>query len=124
MGEAADRYAAVSREQFENYKKFGYPIEDSLIGMIGDKAALGANMERAQGIASTIGSVAASETDRNMRGYGIATTQDQEATNLRLNNLSTTASMANARNFVRGATLDREKQIIVGGAPNDGLPTV
>ena len=121
---AADRYAKVSREQWENYKSFGFPIENQLISMIGNKEILGKNLTAATGLAQKVGDVSASEVNRGLRGYGLVPTQAQSITNRRLNNLTTTANMASARDYVRGSTLDLNRQILIGGAPNDGLQEV
>jgi len=124
MGQAADRYAAISRDQWENYKQFGYPLENSLIDMIGNQTLLNENLAAASGLAQTSGSVAASEAKRGLQAYGINQTQAQTTTNTRLNNLQTTANMASARDTVRSDTLDRDRQILIGGAPNDGLTDI
>jgi hypothetical protein len=121
MGEAADRFAAISREQWEEYKKFGVPIEDKLLAMRKNGAALETNLSAAQGLAKDVGLVSASEANRRLAGYGVAQTNDQATVNARLNTLSNTANMASARDFVRGSTTDRDRMILVGGAPNDGL---
>jgi len=118
---AAGRYAAVSREQWDNYKKFGYPIENELVGMVNNEQLLNRNIAAASGLAKVSGKVAASETRRRLSGYGLGETAAQKVTNRRLNNLATTANIASARDYVRSDTLDRNRQILVGGAPNDGL---
>ena len=124
MGEAADRYAAVTRSQFENYKQFGYPLEDTILGMMNNNQTLDANLTAGQGIASTAGNVAGSEVTRGLQAYGANPTAGQTVTNNRLNNLSTTANTASARDFIRGATLERDRTILTGGAPNANLQNI
>jgi len=123
MGEAADRYAAVTREQWNNYKQFGIPVENKLIGMMDNKENLAADLASAQSLVRTAGDVAASETDRSLSQYGVAQTTDQKKVNTRLNKLTTTASMGDARNFVRQEDRDIN-QTILNGSPNAGLDTV
>lgn len=117
---ATDLLAKVSREQFEQYKKFGYPIENQMIGMIGVPQT---SLADATGMASSIGAVQSSEANRSLAGYGLTQTADQAATNSRLNSMNTVATMAGARNAVRQGSKDLDQQILIG-APNDGLPNV
>lgn len=123
MGAAADRYAAVTREQWNNYKQFGIPIENKLLGMMNNKGDLATNLSAVSNLVRTSGDVSASETNRALGQYGVLPTADQQRVNARLNNLSTTASMADARNYVRQEDEDLS-QTILSGAPNSGLNTV
>jgi hypothetical protein len=123
MGEASDRYTALTREQWGNYKRFGIPNEDYLLDRLDNKAILGTNLASAEKTVQTAGNVAASELNRGISQYGITQSADQMRVNERLNKLSTTAGMASARNFVRQEKRD-EDQTILNGSPNTGLQTV
>ena len=123
MGEAADRYAAITRDQWKNYKLNGIPKEEELLGMIDNKATLNQNLASATNTVREAGKVSGLETARALSQYGVQPSADQQRTNSRLNSLSTTASMADARNFVRQEHLDLG-QTILNGAPNSGLDTV
>jgi len=123
MGAAADRYAAITRDQWNNYKLYGIPKENELIGMIDNKATLNQNLANATNTVQTAGNVAGLETARSLSQYGVTPSADQTRTNNRLNSLNTTASMADARNFVRQEHLD-QGQTILNGAPNSGLDVV
>jgi hypothetical protein len=124
MGQAADLYAGLIRSQWETYKQTGYPLENAQLSMYKNNSTLNSNLAAATGLAKTAGQVSASETNRSMASYGIAPTQAQVATNARLNNLTTSVNMANARDAVRSNTQELDRQILVGGAPNDGLTVV
>lgn len=121
---AADRYAAISREQWNNYKKFGYPIEDYLLSQIGNKELLASDLQSATQNAQLAGNTAEQSTARRMASYGINQTSGQAATDARLNNLTSTANIASARDAARENAKERDMNILIGTAPNDGLTDV
>lgn len=118
---ASHRYARVLRENWEWYKTFGVPTEDYLNSMIGNGETLRTNLQDAQQYAQNIGTRSANETKRALAGYGLRPTADEAKVNNRLNQMNTVAAMSDARNAVRRNTQDLDRQILIGGAPNDGV---
>jgi hypothetical protein len=121
---AAANYAQVTRQQWEEYKKFGVPVEDKLISMIDNQGQVNQNLADATSYGMNRAIVNKNESARKLQGYGIEPTADEAKVNNRISQMNTTASMGDALNAVRRNAKDLDRQILIGGAPNDGLDAV
>lgn len=112
--QAAHNQAAVARADYEDYKRRFMPIENELIGMLGNRAVYGQNVDRAVDATQQAFDTTAGEYQRGLWRYGIRPSQQQQADQDRKMGLASTAAQAEAANRVRMQTKDRNMRIMGG----------
>lgn len=112
--------AALTRQQWEDWKTQFQPVFTQLSDTIGDEQTQQADINRASAVVNRSFDAVSSDMDRRNAQYGVspdATTQQAMDTNL---GLSRAASMASARNRTRDAIENREMGLMVGGLSSIG----
>jgi len=118
MGEAADRYARVSRSQWEDYKARFQPLEDELFQAFDNPGLVQASLNDAGRAVEDSFFRANQNLEMNLSRYGLAETADQKRAVDRNAELAKTATLASARNMVRQRAKDRDKELALGSIPN------
>lgn len=117
--QASAMRAAIARDLWEDYKTRFVPLEDRLIGTIGNKALQAEQIEKSQELVGQGFDVADTGYRDTMRGYGLTLTPAQEQAYARRSNVSETASKVGAANLTRRAIQDRDLAAMglnIGGA--------
>lgn len=112
----ADRNRSkIARAEWNDYKKRFRPIENELIGQIGDRSTYADAVTRSTESVSDTYQTGLGELDRNMARYGVTQSDIERADNARRYGLSRATSMAEAANRARSAVKNRNMQIMGGG---------
>ena len=112
--------AKVARAEFEDWKTRFRPVEQELIGQIGDPGVYRENVDRATESVDTAFTTGAGETQRNLSRYGVQPSAIESTQQQRQYGLSKAKATAEAANRSRSAVKNREMQVMAGGlAPRD-----
>jgi len=120
MGIAADRYAKITREQWQDYVKHGIPIENKLINMFNRQ---GSSVGDTTSLASKIYSNLSPRTDMFLARYGLSQTAAQRRENEKADSLARIIGLATLRDRMRQAKTDLNQQILLG-TPGTGLDVI
>lgn len=119
-GSAADRFATITRAQWEDYKKRFNPIEDQLLAAYGNPAMRESAITAAQGLTNKAFDTAEATEARELSRYGVTRNADETAANIRTKGLSRTAALVNAANKTRQHIAERDIQLASGSIPSGG----
>ena len=120
MGIAADRYARITREQWQDYVKHGIPIENKLISMFKSQ---GSSVGDTTSLASKVYSNLSPRTDMFLARYGLSQTAAQRRENEKADSLARVIGLAMLRDRMRQAKTDLNQQILLG-TPGTGLDVI
>jgi hypothetical protein len=113
---AADTYAQVTRDQWQQYVSQFVPIENQLINYATDTQLPAENMQRAITGVQNAFQTQQGQTQRRLSGYGISLNPQEQAAATREQNLSQSLGEVGAANAARDFTVNRQRGIL--GAPN------
>jgi len=118
--QASRNQAKLARSEWDDYKTRFVPIENELIGQIGDPSVYRENVGRATDSVSDTYATGAGEFERNMSRYGVQPNAEEKAQTERQYGLSRATAMTEAANRTRASVKDREMQLMGGGlAPSN-----
>jgi len=115
---ASERFAALTREQWQNYVNTFIPIENQLIDYATDpgvvqKAMSAASTNVADAYGAQEGAVA-----RRLRGLGVSLSADEQAAQQRATGLSRSLADVQAQNVARDVTTSRQQSLLGNPAPD------
>lgn len=112
---ASENQAALARAEYDDYKRRFVPIENELIGQLGNRSVYAENVNRATEAAGQAYGTSADEYRRGLSRYGVTASDEQVADQQRQMGLSSAASQSEAANRTRLQTKNRNMQLLGGG---------
>lgn len=113
---ASKTYAAISRAQWDDYEQRYQPIEDELVGMIGNTANLQDQLSRGDQLVDAAFGTAKQSQGLNLSMYGVASDAQTDAAHNRGLSLAHAAAKAGSQNTIRTSNYDRDLQILTGAS--------
>lgn len=114
---AQNAFAAITRQQWDDYLQNYIPIENRLISYAMDEDAPMQQAQRAgQDISSAFGRQRES-TQRRLAGMGLQLTPEEQAAADKSSRLSESLATVGAMNNARDATLQRQQSVLGNPAP-------
>ncbi|HIE0017522.1 hypothetical protein [Serratia marcescens] len=114
MGQAADTYARLIREQYADWQNRFYPKQKELMGLATSGQLMNDQLSRAEANTQQTLSTAQVGQQNQMARYGVAQTQTAGDNSLGLRSALATAG---AINGVREGEADRQMNVLTGAAP-------
>jgi hypothetical protein len=114
---AADTYAALTREQWQNYVSTFVPIENQLIEYATDPNRPLQAMEEASRDVNAAFDAQVGSTDRRLRGLGVELDEDERMAQQRSFGLSKSLADVGAQNMAGAMTRQRQASILGNPAP-------
>ncbi len=123
FGSAAQTYADLTRSQWADYIRRFVPVENRLISYALSPEVVEANMAAAGEYAEQAYAQAPQMMERQMRGFGLQLTPDQQQAYDRQMNVSKGLATTQAMNAARDASGDRQMKVITGasGTPRESF---
>jgi hypothetical protein len=112
---ASKTRAAITREQWEDYKERFQPYEDRLAAIYNNGGLLEGEAERIPEAVNQSFSTMRGIADRNLSRYGISPTQDQSASRDRMAGLDQVLAQVDAQNNLMATADQRKDKIMTGG---------
>lgn len=119
---AGDTYAALTRDQWQNYVSTFVPIENTLISYATDPSTVTNAMSEASADVGRAYDVQQGATQRRLQGLGVSLTPEQQAAQKRSYGLSRSLADVGAQNTAAEITRSRQQAIIGNPAPQGGQP--
>ncbi len=119
---AGDTYAALTRDQWQQYVSTFVPLENQLIDYATNPDTVNNAMVEASRDAGASYDAQAGATQRRLRGLGVTLTPDQQAAQTRSMGLSRGLADVGAQNTAAELTRSRQQQILGNPAPQVGQP--
>ena len=111
MGAASDKYAAIIREQYDDWLTRYHPQQQKLMSLATDNSLMNAQLNRASENSANSLANAQTANDNRMARMGVSTETDVNDNSL---GLSAALSGAQAKNGIRSAEQDRQLSILSG----------
>ena len=118
MGVASDTLAAISREQWNDYRARFIPLENKLIDAYDNPDLRQERMDAATGYAAVSADNAQGVAERQMSRYGL--NNDSQA-GQREAGLAKTTSIVDAQNTSRDQMNARDQLLLAGGLTSRGI---
>lgn len=115
---ASDTYAALTRQQWENYVSTFVPIENQLIKYATDTTLPGQAMAQAHQDVSSAYDTQAGTQARKLAGMGIALNPSEQAASTRATGLSRALADVQGMNTARDLTISNQQSILGNPAPS------
>lgn len=120
-GMSADQtYAALTRQQWQNYQQFSVPFENRLISYSSDPAVVTDAMREASTDARRAFASRATASQRGLREMGLSLDADEQRAVDRSRGLAASLADVHAQNTARDATLARQQSVL--GNPTPTIP--
>lgn len=120
-GMSADNtFAALTRQQWQNYVRTFAPFEDRLISYATDPQVVTDAMGQASVDARQAFAAQASSQQRGLRSLGLTLSPEEQRAADRSTNLAASLADVNAQNGARDATVARQRSVL--GSPVPTLP--
>jgi hypothetical protein len=114
---AADVYAALTRDQWQQYVSTFIPIENKLIEYATNPAVVSNAMATASEGVSQAYAAQEAATTRRLKGLGVSLSPDEQRAQTRSFGLSKSLADVGAQNIARELTTQRQQQILGSPAP-------
>ena len=114
---AADTYAALTREQWQDYVTNFVPYENKLIDYSTDPNVVANNMVGASADVNASFDARAAATTRRLGGLGLTLDADEQRVSTRTMGLARSLADVGAQNTARDSTLARQQSILGNPAP-------
>lgn len=115
---ASDTYAAITRQQWDDYVKNYLPIENTLIQYATDPAQPGMAMQKASANVGAAFDAAQGSTQRQLSGLGVQLSGDEQAAQTKAYGLSRSLADVGAQNLAGSATRARQQSLMGNPAPD------
>ncbi len=115
---ASDTYAALTREQWQNYVSTFVPIENQLIEYATDLNRPLQAMQEASDDVNSAYDAQAGATQRRLRSLGVDLTADEQAAQQRSFGLSKSLADVGAQNMAGAITRQRQASVLGNPAPS------
>ena len=119
---AGDTYAALTRDQWQQYVSTFVPIENTMIQYATDPNTVNNAMAEASKDVNASFDAQAGATQRRLQGLGVSLTPEQQGAQKRSLGLSRSLTDVGAQNTAAELTRSRQQQIIGNPAPQGGQP--
>lgn len=119
---AGDTYAALTRDQWQQYVSTFVPLENQLISYAMDPETVNNAMAEASRDVNASYDAQAGATQRRLRGLGVNLTPEQQGAQQRSMGLSRSLADVGAQNTAAELTRSRQQQVIGNPAPQGGQP--
>lgn len=116
MGTAANTFAALTRQQWQDYVATYVPIENKLIEYATDSTQPAKAMAEASENVTNAFSAQQSDFARQMKGLGTTLTADETAAQTRAAGLSKSLADVQAQNQAQAATKELQYGLLSGGS--------
>ena len=117
---ASDTFAALTRQQWQDYITNFVPYENKLIQYATDPTVVSNNMSLASQNVNQAFDQQAGTTQRRLSGLGLTLDADEQKVADRSTSLARAAADVNAQNTVRDQTMARQQSILGNPAPTIG----
>ncbi len=114
---ANDTFAAVTREQWNNYVQTFVPIENQLIKYATDPTVVSGAMQQASQDVNSAFNAQQGATGRKLQGLGVSLSPDEQQANTRSMGLQRGLADVQAQNTARDLTTQRQQSILGSPAP-------
>lgn len=115
---ASDTYAALTRQQWQDYVANYVPIENTLIKYATNTALPGEAMAQASQNVSSAFDAAQAGTERKLAGMGVTMSADEQAAQARSFGLNKSLADVGAQNLAGSAVRARQQGILGNPAPD------
>lgn len=119
---AGDTYAALTRDQWQQYVSTFVPLENQLINYATNPDTVNNAMTEASRDVNASYDAQAGATQRRLKGLGVSLTPEQQGAQQRSMGLSRSLADVGAQNTAAELTRSRQQQIIGNPAPIAGQP--
>lgn len=119
---AGDTYAALTRDQWQQYVSTFVPLENQLIDYATSPDTVNNAMSEASRDVNASYDVQAGATQRRLRGLGVNLTPEQQGAQTRSLGISRSLADVGAQNTAAELTRSRQQQILGSPAPIAGQP--
>lgn len=114
---ANDTFAAITREQWNNYVNTFVPIENQLIKYATDPTVVSDAMKDASTGVNQAFDAQQGATQRKLKGLGVTLSGDEQAAQTRSMGLTRGLADVQAQNTARDLTVQRQQSILGSPAP-------
>lgn len=114
---ANDTFAAITREQWNNYVNTFVPIENQLIKYATDPGVVSSAMSDASQGVNQAFDAQQGATQRRLQGLGVTLSPDEQAAQKRSMGLTRGLADVQAQNTARDLTVQRQQSILGSPAP-------
>ena len=114
---ANDTFAAVTRNQWQNYVNTFVPIENKLIKYATDPTVVSDAMSSAHQNVENAYAAQPGQTQRRLQGLGVTLSDDEKAADTRATGLSKGLADVQAQNTARDLTVQRQQSILGSPVP-------
>lgn len=115
-GSARSTQAALSRAEWNDYKKRFFPLEENLINRYDNASLRNQAMAENHNATNNAFNVDRGVQARRLSRYGTSLSADQQAAQNRENQVARVASLTDVRNLTRDAYADIDQQILSGSS--------
>lgn len=115
--QAADTYAALTRDQWANYVNTFVPIENQLINFATDQNAPTEAMAEASQNVNQAFDAQQGATGRRLRGLGLQLSGEEQQAAQRASGLARSLADVQAQNTARDLTVQRQQSVLGNPAP-------
>ena len=119
---AGDTYAALTRDQWQQYVSTFVPIENQLIDYATNPDTVNNAMAEASKDVNASFDAQAGATQRRLQGLGVNLTPEQQGAQKRSLGLSRSLADVGAQNTAAELTRSRQQQVLGNPAPQGGQP--
>lgn len=113
----ADTYAALTREQWQNYVNVFVPLENQLIDYATNKNKPAEAMAEASADVTAAYRTQEGASERRLRGMGVSLNADEQAARTRSFGLSKSLADVGAQNMAGQLTRERQQAVLGNPAP-------
>ncbi len=114
---ANDTFAAITREQWQNYVSTFVPIENNLIKYATDPTVVSDAMKDASTGVNQAFDAQQGATQRRLKGLGVQLSGDEQAAQTRSMGLTKSLADVQSQNTARDLTVQRQQSILGSPAP-------